>query len=437
MRKRESVMGRKTQIQILTSCVLLSSSLFAAKITGKVTNGTTGKPASGDEVVLISLAGGMDETGRTKTDAKGEFSFDVPNEGVPHLVQVGHQGANYFQPAPPGTTTVAVTIYDAAKKVDNLVAEGRVIRLQASGNELQVTELYILRNESQPPRTWVNDHTFEITLPEGAKLEEGMAAGPGGMPISSSPTRIGQGNRYAFAYPIRPGRSQLQVIYKMPYGGAQDFVINPDLSLGELGVMLPKSMRFTSSGSSFVQAQDEQGLATYVAKSLAPGQKVTFSVSGEGLAPREAQGGGAEGGQAGAPGDRPGGGLGAPIGSPDPLSGSRWYVLGGVLVVMAGFAVWMMRRKPSPQEAAASAAGGIASPGSSTYRPARPVKDPRTQQPAASPSSLLDALKDELFQLETDRLQGKISQQDYATAKAGLDMLVRRHMKKAGESPRT
>ena len=431
-------MGLRTRIQLLTCCLLLSSSLFAAKITGKVTNGTTGKPASGDEVVLISLAGGMDETGRTKTDAKGEFSFEVSDEGVPHLVQVGHQGANYFQPAPPGTTTVAVTIYDAAKKVDNLVSEGRVIRLQTANKELQVTELYILRNESQPPRTWVNDHTFEITLPEGAKLEEGMAAGPGGMPISSSPTPTGKGNRYAFAYPIRPGRSQLQVIYKMPYGGAQDFVISPDLSLGELGVMLPKSMRFTSSGSSFVQAQDEQGLATYVAKSLAPGQKVTFSVSGEGSAPREAQGGGAEGGQPGAAGDRPGGGLGAPIGSPDPLSGSKGWVLGGVFVVMAGFAIWMMRRKPSSQEAAVGPASRTASTSSAPYHPTRTVKDLRTpQQPTASQTSLLDALKDELFQLETDRLQGKISQQDYATAKAGFDMLVRRHMKKADESQRT
>ncbi|HKF22399.1 MAG TPA: carboxypeptidase-like regulatory domain-containing protein [Candidatus Angelobacter sp.] len=425
------------QIRLIVCCLLLSSSLFAAKITGKVTNGTTGKPSSGDEVVLLSLASGMDEIGRTKTDAKGEFSFDVRDEGVPHLVQVSRQGANYFQPAPPGKTTVAVTVYDAAKKVDNLTTEGRVIRLQAADKELQVSDLYILRNESQPPRTWVNDRTFEITLPDGAKVEDGIAVGPGGMPISSSPVSTGKSNRYAFAYAIRPGRSQLQVTYKMPYGGAQDFVISPDISLGELGVMLPKSMRFSSSGNSFVQTQDEQGMTTYVAKSLAPGQKVTFSISGEGMAPREAQSEGAEGGQAGAPSDRPGGGLGAPIGAPDPLTAVKWPLLGGLIVVMAGLGIWMVRRKPSPQEGSAGPASKIASAGSGTYRPSRPVKDPRAQQQGAPQSSLLDALKDELFQLEADRLQGKISQQDYATAKAGLDMLVRRHIKQAGESQTT
>jgi len=43
---------------------------------------------------------------------------------------------------------------------------------------------------------------------------------------------------------------------------------------------------------------------------------------------------------------------------------------------------------------------------------------------------MLDALKEELFQLEADRLQGKISQQDYEKAKDGMDALMRRHMKK-------
>jgi len=43
---------------------------------------------------------------------------------------------------------------------------------------------------------------------------------------------------------------------------------------------------------------------------------------------------------------------------------------------------------------------------------------------------MLDVLKDELFQLETDRLNGKISQEDYVKAKAGLDTLFRRQIKR-------
>jgi hypothetical protein len=39
---------------------------------------------------------------------------------------------------------------------------------------------------------------------------------------------------------------------------------------------------------------------------------------------------------------------------------------------------------------------------------------------------LLDALKQELFQLETERLQQKISQPEYDSAKAALDETLRR-----------
>ena len=37
---------------------------------------------------------------------------------------------------------------------------------------------------------------------------------------------------------------------------------------------------------------------------------------------------------------------------------------------------------------------------------------------------MLDVLKEELFQLETDRLNGKISEEEYEKSKAGLDTLL-------------
>src|SRR5512135_3137018 len=80
--------------------LLLAAGAFADTLTGTVTNGTNGKPSSGDDVVLIKLAQGMQEAGRTKTNSKGNFSLNVDNLSEPHLVRVNHQGVNYFQPAP-------------------------------------------------------------------------------------------------------------------------------------------------------------------------------------------------------------------------------------------------------------------------------------------------------------------------------------------------
>ena len=71
----------------LRSCAALAFALlvagvspsFAATVTGKVTDKTNNKAAAGDDVVLIGFAQGMQEAGRTKTDATGHYSIDVPD----------------------------------------------------------------------------------------------------------------------------------------------------------------------------------------------------------------------------------------------------------------------------------------------------------------------------------------------------------------------
>jgi hypothetical protein len=48
--------------------------------------------------------------------------------------------------------------------------------------------------------------------------------------------------------------------------------------------------------------------------------------------------------------------------------------------------------------------------------------------PTSPPNSgsLLTALKEELFALETDRLEGKLSEPEYAEQKAALEQVLRR-----------
>src|SRR5260370_17436968 len=107
--------------------------------------------------------------------------------------------------------------------------------------------------------------------------------------------------------------------------------------------MLPKSMRFDSTGEGFSPGQEEQGMAVFVSKSIAPGQQLKFKVSGQGSAPREAQAGGGSGSSQP---EGPRGGLGTPRGAPAPFSNSPWYILAGMLLPLAGFAVWMCWTTP-------------------------------------------------------------------------------------------
>ena len=57
------------------------------------------------------------------------------------------------------------------------------------------------------------------------------------------------------------------------------------------------------------------------------------------------------------------------------------------------------------------------------------VSSPR----AASSSMLLEALKEELFQLEVERQQGRISHQEYESAKSALDQTLQRALKRESQ----
>ncbi|MGB7190375.1 MAG: carboxypeptidase regulatory-like domain-containing protein [Acidobacteriaceae bacterium] len=402
---------------------LMTGSLAAqaATVTGVVTNKTTNKPDAGDAVVLISFSQGMQETARTKTDARGRFSIDVPDNNV-HLLRVDHQKAAYFEPLRPGTTHVDITVYDVGEKVAGVATEADVMRVEAGPQGLRVVQNYFVKNASSPPRTQFGMKAYEVYVPPGAKIEAAAAAGPQGMPVSSSPMAQKDAGHYAFVFPVRPGESRFQLTYTLPYSGSFEFTPRVALPTENLAVMLPKSMSF-KGGSAFVPADVEDNAQTFLAKNVLPSQKVSFTVSGTGTMPAQSQQASGDQGNAsggGAPSaendDRPGGGLGDPIDTPDPLQKFKWWILSGLallLVIAAGF---FLRARP-----AEAVAGGAPAPS-----PLVPAPVPS----AAGSGSLLDTLKNELFALETERLEGKLTDAEYAEQKAALEQVLKRALKR-------
>jgi hypothetical protein len=405
---------------------VFSATAFGAQITGTVTNGTSNKPSTGDQVVLLSLSGAMEEVAHTKTDDQGHYRLKSPEQGQ-SLIRVDHQGVRYFQAVPQGTRSVDVTVYDAANTIDHLIVDGHVFRFRTiSQNQLEVAETFVVRNESSPPQTKMGDRSFDFDLPAGAEIEEGVAQGPGGMPTSTMPVPADQKNRYGFTFPIRPGRTRLQVTYKAPYAGIREFKVTPDSPVGEVGIMLPKSMQFKSEDPSFAPAQDVSGMTVFMAQNVPAGKELKFSVSGEGTTPDKSQNGAAAAqGQTGTP----------PAGvaeAPDTSSNSRWYIVTLFVVILAGAGYWLFRLQRRQPRLAAPESARLGQSAKSRHREVSDTarsSAPRAKNTALS-GSVEDAIKEELFQLESDRLQGKVSQQEYETTKAGLEIMMRRHLKK-------
>jgi hypothetical protein len=448
------------KLALLAAIISLTLSVSAQTLSGTVTNATTGKPAVGDEVILINLTSGMEVAANTKADSSGKFSFTLTGGAGPHLIRAVHQGVNYHQMAPPGVSSVDVQVYDVATKVSALSVTADVMRFQADDTTMQGVRLFVVNNTSSPGITQMNDHNFEFFLPPGAKIEQAQARAPNGQPIATDATPQAEKNRYALNFPLRPGETQFQVEFTLPYKGEIKIDPKPLYSTEHLVVVLPKTMKFNAAvPSSFQSVQNPaQGdAAVEVAQNTKIGQPLSFTLKGSGVineGPEETASGAAQQqdqqaagqgqGQSQAQGrdNRPGGGLGVPIDAPDALQKYRWPILGGFALLLAIGGWVVTKRQPGPSAGAApSAVAVVAVPptiaatkaGTAVYNAPLESAVATTSVPAAAKSSmLLEALKEELFQLEVERKQGKITETEYDKARAALDQTLERALKRQG-----
>src|SRR5229473_2614734 len=176
----------------------------AGTVHGTVINGTTGKPATGIELVLIQLQGGMQKVAHSKSGAQGEFTFDHPGLGAqPMLVRAVYHGVNFNRALPPGSTTAQVDIYELSKDAKTISVPSHVVIFKPNGATMIVGEEYQIENKSRPPAAFYKtDGSFDFELPEKGQLQRVDAAGPSGMPVTQLPLDKTK-NRYSIAF-VRP-----------------------------------------------------------------------------------------------------------------------------------------------------------------------------------------------------------------------------------------
>jgi hypothetical protein len=244
----------------------------------------------------------------------------------------------------------------------------------------------------------------------------------------------GPKGHYSFDFPIQPDNGDkdtlFQISYSLPYSsGKYDFKSQVTMPADNFAVLMPKSMSFTAgSGENFRSVQEDPGVQTYILKGAVPDKAITFSVAGNGSMPREDQNAaaGAQGGMgAQTAGGQPGGGIGAPINTPDPLSKYKWWILGGLALLLTAGAGFLLR-KP---------AGGVA-PTAGVSVPATAHGSSVAYQPVASSvgknTALLNVLKDELFAVESEKIAGTLSPEEYVKVKAALETVLARALKRNG-----
>ena len=198
---------------------------FLAAADGIVTNQTTGKPQAGASVSLMQMtAQGPQPLENTRTGPNGKFVMTkpIPPGGMgPLLFQVVYQGVPYNKVVPPGqsTTGLEVPIFEVSKTQGGAKVDQHMMVLEPTKDGLlHVNEAWIFKNEGNT--TWNDPElgTLRFELPAAAqgKVQISLLA-PGGQPIQRPALPGGKPNTFKIDFPIRPGESQVQMEWSMPF----------------------------------------------------------------------------------------------------------------------------------------------------------------------------------------------------------------------------
>ena len=206
-------MNRALSLLAVNSCLITSA--FA--IDGTIVNQTTGKAQPGVIIQLVQPGqGGMQTLGTTKSDAQGQFSFDLNAQG-PTLVQAIYQGVIYNKMIMPGapSANLEVPVYNSSTKSAAKISQHFIV-LQPAAKDLNVSESFLYQGEAKTTFNDPANGTLHFYLPPEAKEPHVVIQGPGGMPIQRTAQKTKQENIYKVDYPVKPGETRFDVNYSLP-----------------------------------------------------------------------------------------------------------------------------------------------------------------------------------------------------------------------------
>jgi len=201
--------------------ILLAIALPAlAAVDGTVINKTTGKPQGGATVTLYKLGqAGMESIESVKSDPQGKFRIDQSVQG-PHLVQTAFDGVTYNHMLPPGSPTsgLALDVYNSSKQPGSARLARHFLIFEPGGAELKISEGFQYQNDGTTTYNDPDGGTLKFYLPTATKgIVQVKATAPQGMPIDRAAERTSQKDVYKIDFPIKPGQTEFQLNYVVPY----------------------------------------------------------------------------------------------------------------------------------------------------------------------------------------------------------------------------
>jgi len=274
------------QLLIILFLVNLS---FAGDLRVNILNGTRNVPGSADQVALVDLAAGMAEIASASNVMKATTFSGVESNGLSqYLVRATLDGVNYsamFVPTP-GVTAweTSLTVYESSETVHDVMASVPFFVIYGFEDKLYIQKRTVLDNVSAPPITFFKAPGLtKIHIPKDITELEYLTFKSGSMPINTAP--IDRDNGQVIPNPIKPGVSEIDAAYYLPYdpsGTTVGELVGYDIDHFHVYTM-PIDLKIAAPGLAREGTDNENGLAIYALEKVKAGTMLEFQVSGMGM----------------------------------------------------------------------------------------------------------------------------------------------------------
>ena len=271
---------------ITLAALLASSSLAHAAVNGVVVNATTGKPASGAAVVLISFAEGMDPIEEVFSGADGSFEFtkELVSSGpqpLAGLIRAEFDGIAYSTTVMKGATEgiEALVYQSSAKRID---PTGRILLLHPGANEMLINESYLFENNTDPQVTYSDPDNGSLRFylpPEAKGIVKVEGQGPARMPLNSSAVESNEKDIYMVDFPVKPGNNQVSLTYLIPYAGEGELLLKTPYKNLQTRVAIPDGVVVTSDDAENLGQEPRTGANIYEVPG-GPGARIAITGTG-------------------------------------------------------------------------------------------------------------------------------------------------------------
>lgn len=213
-----------TVVPFLCLCACLNA-FAAGEISGRILNGTTGKPMPSFEFYVMQPgAQGLRPVKTLRTDAQGKFTAaDIPDLAQsPHILQAEYHGVNYnhtLRPMGP-MTDIELAVYETTDSMDGFRVSLPHMMIRNEGGVLRVDEVYQVENDSSPKKSYVSAQgSFRFYLPKEMTKLAGVSITSAGstLPVQQTPSENSDGEGYNVTNPLKPGRTQVRISYEIDY----------------------------------------------------------------------------------------------------------------------------------------------------------------------------------------------------------------------------